>query len=184
MSYGGVALTFQIRRVDTAGEQGIAETWAAGDLTAKASNTVSIDLDSATADDIQFSCVTVQADANTEIETGGSCTNPANTNEANPQCTTGTLASAQRVALMANYYGGGSPGTCAQETATLVASADHGNFSSLHCRTVNLTDTAYTCGATQVADDEALACTVISEVAGGGGGGGGVKRLLTLGVGN
>lgn len=182
VTYGGVNMTFLRRQTDTAGENGVAELWWLGSGIPTGAQTVSFNLDSATTDDIFFSCVTVTAAADTTVDASGSCSNAQNMNEANATCTftpsTGSLA---RVALLVAYEGLSGPGTCAGETTTLVGSKDMGNFSSLHCRTGTLTDTAYTCTETGAADDKAISCGALEEVAGGGGGAV-VKDLIGVGI--
>lgn len=127
VTYGGQALTRFKTNVDTATEPGRADLWFLGDKTliADGTQTVSVDLSSATTDDIHIVCMTVIAPGNTEvIDTDG-----IDENAANPTVTmnkTGRWA----ISFAALYGGGAAPGGTIQTGCQRVASNDFGAFYS------------------------------------------------------
>lgn len=127
VTYGGAALTRKQTNVDTATELGRADLWFLGDksLILDGTQTVSVDLSSATTDDIHIVCMTLVGAGDLEvIDNDG-----IDENVANP---TVTMNKAGRFALSfgALYGGGAAPGGTIQTGCQRVASNDFGAFYS------------------------------------------------------
>ena len=59
VTYGGIPMVRQVRQTDTAGEPGAAELWFLGAGIPSGNQTVSVDLATATTDDIHFVSTTM-----------------------------------------------------------------------------------------------------------------------------
>lgn len=127
ITYGGVSLTRYQTNTDSTTEPGRSDLWFVGDKAAipDGTQTVSVDLASATTDDIHFVCMTVVAPGDTEvIDTDG-----INDNAADPTVTMNKLG---RLGMaFAVLYGGGAQAAGTIQTGCQrVATSDLGAFYS------------------------------------------------------
>lgn len=162
VTYGGVSMTEVIRRTDTATELGAAELWFLGASIPTGAQTVSVDLASATTDDIHGVCFTLTGGANTEvIDSDGIAENAANP--------TVTLQKTDRNAqcFAAMYGGGAAPGGTLATGCTAGPDFDLGAFYSQTCRETNSSRTDFTIGwSTLGSDDLAFVACAVAEVIG------------------
>ena len=171
-SYGGVALSRQVRTTDTATEPGAAEIWFLGTGIPQGTQTVSYTPGSTT-DDIHAICVTVLGDADTQVidtdsvsadGSGGTLANPSRTLQNSSKIGTSAMA-------FAAMYSGLTAQTSitAGSNCTKIGSSElSGNFTSTGLRqTTAQTGTGdFTIAATSSADDCAFVAVVVAEMQG------------------
>jgi len=160
VTYGGVSMTEVIRATDTATEPGAAEIWFLGSAIPTGTQTISVDLASATTDDIHFVVASMTAAADTEvIDSDGIAENAANP--------TVTLQKAGRTAgCWAIMYGGGAaPGGTLATGCTLDHTHDLTAFYSQACYETTIGTGDFTIGwSTLGTDDLAFVAVAVSEV--------------------
>lgn len=159
VTYGGVALTRVQRNTDTATEPGAAEIWFLGSGSIPTgTQTVSIDLTSATTDDFQFTCIALYANGQMEcIATGG-----VNEDAANPSV---TLAYRGKTALaIGALYGGGAAPTSFTPNAncTTLLEEDLGAFYAEVIAQTTPGTADFAVGGTSVSDDVAFAAAAFA----------------------
>lgn len=160
VTYGGVAVPLIVEAVDTVTEPGNASLWFLGSGVPSGVQTVSIDLDSATADDIHFVLWQLSGAADLEVIDF----DEINENAANP---TVTLQSAGRnkICLAAMYGGGAAPGGTLATENTLDHTFDLGAFYSQTCYESTVDNADHTIGwSTLTSDDLAFVAIAVSEV--------------------
>ncbi len=163
-TYGGVSMTLVTSATDTANEPGAVRLFFLGASIPTAAQTVSCDLDSATADDIHFVSMSFTATSDTEVVTS----DVDQENQANPS-TTLAFGGRRSISTMIFYSGAISPpGTTAcsgSSACTLSHTMDQGAFgdSTAYQTTAGTTDEVM--GWTQASDDVAVAYAAISEIA-------------------
>jgi hypothetical protein len=160
VTYGGVALSESIRATDAATELGAAELWFLGINIPTGAQTVSVDLASATTDDIHFVCMTWTAGANTEVIDTDSIVSG---DPANPSVTL-QYGGREAVAVAALYGGGASPAQFTPNAnCTTVHDNDLGAFYSEVIRQTNAGTSDFAVGGTASADDVAYAALAFAE---------------------
>jgi len=160
VTYGAVAMTRIVRATDTATEPGAAELWFLGAGIPSGAQTVSVDLASATTDDLQGVSTTLTAADNTKVIDFDSISE----NAANP---TVTLQKGDRtgISLCAMYGGGGAPGGTLATGNTLGPTEDLGAFYAQTCRETTVDSADHTIGwSTLTSDDLAFVALCVSEV--------------------
>lgn len=160
VTYGGVAMTRIVRATDTATEPGAAEIWFLGENVPSGTQTVSIDLSSATTDDFQIVCWSVTATADTEVIFSASI----NENAANP--TANMLKGGREGLSYCGMYGGGAaPGGTLAAGNTLGPTEDQTAFYSQTCRETTMDNADHTIGwSTLSTDDLAFVAITVSEI--------------------
>jgi hypothetical protein len=161
VTYGGVAMSRVVSAADTATEPGRAYLYFLGSSVPTGAQTVSVDLTTATTDDIQFVCMTVTAAGDTSVIDFDSLSN----NVANPSVTLqyGGLTS---MAFAALYGGGAGPtdftpnGSC-----TTVHDHDFGAFYAEVIRQTTVGSSDFAIGGTAGNDDVAYVALAVSETA-------------------
>lgn len=160
VTYGGVALTRLQTNTDTATEPGRTDIWFVGAGLTGGTQTVSVDLSSATTDDFHFVALTFTAADDTEsIDVDG-----IDNNVANPSV---TLQYGGRVAIaVAALYGGGADPTAFAPNANCSTVHDHdlGAFYSEVIRQTTPGSADFAIGGTSATDDVAYSAAAISEV--------------------
>jgi hypothetical protein len=153
VTYGGVSMTRVQRNTDTATEPGAAEIWFLGDGIPTGTQTVSLDLASATTDDIQFACYVLYANGDMEcIATGG-----VDNDAANPSV---TLSYRGRTALAfgALYGGGAAPSSFTPNgNTTALQTEDLGAFYAYTMVQTTPGTADFAIGGTASTDDVAFA---------------------------
>jgi hypothetical protein len=160
VTYGGVALTEVVRATDATTELGAAEWWYVGSGIPTGAQTVSVDLASATGDDIHFVCITFTAGANTEVVDFDSVLD----NVANPSV---TLQYGGRTCMAVGaLYGGGAAPTSFTPNGNCVTvhDVDQGNFYSEVIRQSSPGSSDFAIGGTASSDDVAFAAMAVAEV--------------------
>lgn len=161
VTYGGAALTRVVTITDDAGETGRSQLWFLGSSIPTGTQTVSVDLNTATTVDMHIVCVTLTADADTEVIDFGSI----DEDRANPSVAL-TYGGRAALALAAHYYGGGSPST-AGANCTLVHNHDLGAWGSTIIRQTTPGSADFTAAFTAASDDCAMVAMAVAEVVGG-----------------
>ena len=159
VTYGGVALALIVEAADTATEPGNASLWFLGAGIPSGTQTVSVDLDSATGDDIHFVVWELSGGADLEVIDS----DELNNNAANP---TVTLQSGGRtkISLCAMYGGGAAPGGTLATGNTIGHTHDLGAFYSQTCSETTVDNANHTTGwSTLGTDDLALVAIAVSE---------------------
>jgi hypothetical protein len=142
------------RAADTVTEPGAAELWFLGSGIPTGAQTVSVDLASATTDDIEFVCISLTTNDGGAVEVVSIGT-PITTDQANPSL---TLASKGKVALaIAALYGGGAAPSSFTPNANCVevASEDLGAFYGFVLRQTTPSNADFAIGGTASSDDVA-----------------------------
>lgn len=159
VTYGGVSMTRVVRATDTVTEPGAAEIWFLGASIPTSTQTVSIDLTSATTDDFQFIVCSLTAATDTEIIDFDSLSN----NVANP---TVTLNKGGREgACWAHLYSGAAaPGGTLAADNTLDHTHDFGAFMAQACYETTIDTADHTIGwSTLETDDVAFVAVCVAE---------------------
>lgn len=168
VTYGGVALARMVRATDTATELGAAEWWFLGSGIPAGNQTVSVDLASATTDDIHFVSMSFSAADDCEIQATGSI----NENATNPSVTL-SYGGRTCLAVAALYGGGAAPSSFVPNAnCSAVLDFDFGAFYSTVIQQTTAGSTDFAIGGTAVSDDVAYVAMAITE-----------RRVLTPGVG-
>jgi hypothetical protein len=160
VTYGGVSMGESVRATDAATELGAAELWFLGSGIPTGAQTVSVDLASATTDDIHFVCMTWTAGANCEVID----TDAINSGDpANPSVTL-QYGGREAVAVAALYGGGASPAQFTPNAnCTTVHDNDLGAFYSEVIRQTNAGTSDFAIGGTSSADDVGYAALAFAE---------------------
>jgi hypothetical protein len=161
VSYGGVPLTLVSGASDTATEPGRSSIWFKGSGLPTGPQTVNIDLTSATAEDIHFTCITLYTDDGRDIEVID--TDSITADIANPSR---TLQYGGRTAIaIGSLYGGGSAPTAFTPNAncTTVAEFDLGNYYGEVIRQTTPGTADFTIGGTAAIDDVAFAVAAFAK---------------------
>lgn len=158
VTYGGVAMTRVQRNTDTSTEPGAAEWWFLGSGIPTGTQTVSVDLSSATTDDIQFVCVVLWAKGDMEcIATGG-----VNEDAANPSVTL-TYRGKTAIALGALYGGGAAPSSFTPNANTsAVLTEDLGAFYAYTMVQTTPGTSDFAIGGTASIDDVAFSAIALA----------------------
>jgi hypothetical protein len=160
VTYGGVSMTRIVRATDTATEPGAAELWFLGASIPTGNQTVSVDLTSATTEDIQFVSMSWTGGANTEVIDFGSISE----NAANPQDTM-VYSGREAVSVSAIYSGVAAPSNLSLLTdMTAVHDHDFGAFVSRVDRQTAAGSTDFTIGYSSGADDVAFVALAFAEI--------------------
>jgi hypothetical protein len=162
VSYGGVPLTLVSGASDTVTEPGRASIWFKGSGLPTGPQTVNIDLTSATAEDIHFTCITLYTDDGRDIEVID--TDSITADIANPSR---TLQYGGRTAIaIGSLYGGGSAPTAFTPNAncTTVAEFDLGAYYGEVIRQTTPGTADFTIGGTAAIDDVAFAVAAFAKV--------------------
>ena len=106
VTYGGSSLSSIQMNQDTLTEPGRSEVWFLGSSVPTGTQTVSVDLTSATVTDIQFVCITLNGSANLEIVDQDGITISAT--QANPTVTL-NYGGRECMSIGALYWGGATP---------------------------------------------------------------------------
>lgn len=160
VTYGGVSLALIVEAADTANEPGNASLWFLGSSIPTGTQTISVDLDSATADDIHFVVWELSGSRDLEVIDF----DELNENAANP---TVTLQSGGRVkiSICAMYGGGAAPGGTLATGNTLDHTFDIAAFYSQTCYETTVDNADHTIGwSTLGTDDLALVAIAVAEV--------------------
>lgn len=157
MTYGGVAMARAVTAADTATEAGRADIWWLGRAVPTGTQTVSVDLTSATTDDIQFVVFAFNGDKN--IDLVGFDSVQENTN--GPSVTMQT-AGRHCVTISAFYFGGSVAPTPNANMTNLHTHDFTAQFGSVDMQTTPGTGD-FVCSYTGN-DDTALAVATFSEV--------------------
>jgi hypothetical protein len=160
VTYGGVALSEVIRRTDTANEPGAAELWFLGSGIPTGAQTVSVDLASATTDDIHFVSMGVTADRDTfVVDSDG-----INDNTANPSVTL-QYGGGTCLAMAALYGGGASPASFTPNAnCSAVQDFAIAAFYSTVIRQTTPGTADFAIGGTSGTDDVAYVALAVCEV--------------------
>lgn len=153
VTYGGVAMTRIVRATDTLTEPGAAELWFLGAGIPTGTQTVSVDLASATTDDIHFVCVSLVAPTGGQLEAIDS--DSVSADQANP---TVTLQYQGRFAIaIGALYGGGASPAAFTPNANCETIHDHdlGAFYSEVIRQLIPGSADFAIGGTAASDDVA-----------------------------
>ena len=166
VTYGGVSMTRVQRNTDTATEPGAAEWWFLGSSVPTGTQTVSVDLATATTDDLHGVSITLEATTNLEVVDVDGLTN---TNAANPSVTLQYGGRACR-SFSALYSGLTAITSLAAGTGCVAISTSElaGNFTSQAFMQAVGGTSDFAIGVTAVADDVAYAAVAIGEVIIGG----------------
>jgi hypothetical protein len=160
VTYGGVSASRIVTHIDTTTEPGRSDIWFVGAGLTGGAQTVSVDLASATTDDIEFVAITLTAAADTEsIDFDG-----IDNNTANPSV---TLQYAGRTAIsVAALYGGGADGTAFTPNANCqtIDDEDLGAFYAEVFRQSAPGTADFAIGGTSSTDDVAYSAAAFSEV--------------------
>lgn len=157
ITYGGVSMTRVQTNTDTATEAGRSDVWFLGEGIPTGTQTVSVDLTSATTDDFQFVCFVLYANGDMQvIDTDG-----INENVANPSV---TLQYSGRSALaVAALYGGGANITDFAPNANCSGLAeDLGAFYAYGIIQNTAGTTDFAIGGTAVSDDVAFSAAAFA----------------------
>lgn len=162
VTYGGVSMAEVIRRTDTSTEPGAAELWFLGTGIPTGNQTVSVDLASATTDDIEFVSMSFTAEMDTQIVDSDGIAE----NATNPSVTlqyTGRTC----LAVAALYGGGAAPSSFTPNgNCTAVQSEDLGAFYASVIRQTTPGTSDFAIGGTASGDDVAYVAAAISETLG------------------
>lgn len=160
VSYGGVPLALVVEATDTATEPGNAQIWFLGSGVPTGTQTVSIDLTSASTTDIHT--VVWELSGADDLEVIDS--DEINDNAANPTVTL-QAGGRSKIGLCAMYGGGAAPGGTLAAGNTLDHTHDHGAFYSQTCYETTVDNADHTIGwSTLGTDDLAFVAVAISEV--------------------
>lgn len=157
MTYGGVAMSRAVTAADTTTEAGRADIWWLGRAVPAGTQTVSVDLTSATTDDIQFVVFAFMGDKNIDLVDFDSI----NANTANPSITM-QYAGRTCVTISAFYYGGAAAPTPNANMTNLHTHDFTSQFGSVDMQTTPGTSD-FVCSYTSD-DDTGLAVAAFSEV--------------------
>lgn len=162
VTYGGVTMTsLGITAQDTAGEPGSVTGWFLGSGLPTGGQTVSIDLTSATTDDIQFYCATFTAAADTYVVVTGNQSN----DQANPNTNMG-VGGVNAIAVGAIYSGLAAPTSLTiNANMTAITSVDHGNNVTRFDRQTTPSTADFSWSYVAASDDVAMVVASIAEVA-------------------
>ena len=162
ITYGGNALARAQTNTDTSTEPGRSDVWWDGTSIATGTSvTVSVDLASATTDDIHFVCITLTGSADINLVDADGI----NENVANPSVTLqyGGRASVAIAAL----YGGGADGTAFTPNANCTTAHDH-DLGAFYAEVIYQTTPGtsdFAIGGTSATDDVAFAAAAFSDEA-------------------
>jgi len=160
VTYGGDSMSEIVRATDTATEAGASELWFLGTSIPTGTQTISVDLASATTDDIQFVVWSLTAAADCEVIDS----DEINENAANP---TVTLQKGGRegFCVCSMYGGGAAPGGTLAAGNTLGPTEDHTAFYSQTCYETTIDTADHTIGwSTLGTDDLAFVAMCIAEI--------------------
>ena len=159
ITYGGVAMTRKQRNTDTATEPGASEIWFLGAAIPTGTQTISVDLATATTDDFHFVCITLTAALNCVVV----AQNGINDNVADPSVT--LLYNARTCIAIAALYGGGAAPTAFTPNANCTTVHDHdlGAFYSEVIRQTTPGSVDFAIGGTSANDDVAYSAIAVSE---------------------
>lgn len=175
VTYGGVSLTraspdgvgiADMTATDTATEPGRADIWWIGSgLSGKGgTQTVSVDLSSATTDDIQIVAMTLYTDSGANVTIVDS--DRVQENAANPSVTL-TYGGRYAISIGALYGGGAAPSSFTPNgNCTEVASEDLGAFYAFVLRQTTPGTSDFAIGGTASSDDVAYVAAAFAKVAG------------------
>lgn len=165
VSYGGVAMTRIVTAADTVTEPGRAYLYFLGSGIPTGAQTVSADLASATATDIEFVCITLTTDDAADLEVLDF--DSISADAANPSV---TLTYSSRVGLAVGaLYGGGAAPTAFTPNANCqtVHDNDFGAFYAEIIRQTNAGSADFAIGGTAATDDVAFVAAAFAKVAAG-----------------
>lgn len=160
VTYGGVALSRVVTAADTVGEPGRADIWFLGSGIPTGTQTVSIDLASATTDDFQFCCFVLYANGDMEAIDSDKVEGDA----ANPSV---TLQYASRTAMaFGALYGGGAAPSSFTPNADCVTlfEEDLGAFYAEVISQATPGSSDFAIGGTSALDDVAFAAAAFGVV--------------------
>lgn len=161
VTYGGVSMSRTVRATDTATEAGAAELWFLGAGIPTGAQTVSVDLASATTDDIHFVSMSFTAAKNCEVVDSDSISE----NAANPSVTL-QYAGRTCMAVAALYGGGASPAAFTKNAnCTVVHDFAIAAFYSVVIRQTSAGSSDFAIGGTASTDDVAYVALALSELA-------------------
>lgn len=153
VTYGGVSLSRVVTAQDTATEPGRADIWWLGDGIPTGTQTVSIDLTSATTDDFQFCCYVLYANGNMDVIASGIQENDV----ANPSIAL-SYRGRMGIGFGALYGGGAAPSSFTPNgSTTALETEDLGAFYAYTMVQTTPGTSDYTVGGTAVSDDVAFA---------------------------
>lgn len=160
VTYGGVALARVVTAVDAAGEPGRSDIWFLGSSIPTGTQTVSVDLSSATTDDFQFCCLVLYANGDMEAidsdKVEGDIANPSV-----------TLQYGGRTAMaFGALYGGGSAPSSFTPNANCVTlfEEDLGVFYAEVISQAIAGSSDFAIGGTSALDDVAFAAAAFAAV--------------------
>jgi hypothetical protein len=161
VTYGGVSMSRVVRATDTATEPGAAEIWFLGKSVPTGTQTLSIDLTSATTDDFHFVAITLTSGGGgVEVIDSDS----VSADQANPSV---TLQYGGRTAIaVGSLYGGGADGSAFAPNANCTTVHDHdlGNFYSETIRQTTPGTADFAIGGTAASDDVAYVAAAFSRM--------------------
>lgn len=159
---GGVAMTDVVRAVDSAGEPGSSNWWFVGSglVGGTGAQTVTVDLSTATTDDLHFLLVEFGGAANLEVVdsdgTSGDITDPSLTMQ---------VGGRNAIAVGALYSGlANVSGSAPNANMTAITSHDQGNFVLRFDRQTTVSASDFTFSYVANPDDVALTVISVTEV--------------------
>lgn len=161
VTYGGVSMTRIVRATDTATEPGAAELWFLGSGIPTGTQTVSVDLTSATGDDFHFVILDFEGDEDMEVVDFDS----VNENATNPSVTLQYPDDRTCIAVAA-LYGGGADGSAFTPSTGNETVHDHdlgAFYSEVIRQTRASTGGTWAIGGTSAADDVAFVALALAE---------------------
>ena len=166
MTYGGVSMTRAVTAVDTSTETGRADLWFLGSSIPTGPQTVSVDLASATTDDIHFVSISLYTDDASNMEVID--TDLINENATNPSVTL-NYSGRTAIAIAALYGGGASPAAFVPNAnCSAVQDFAIAAFYSTVIRQTTPGTADFAIGGTAVADDVAYVAIAVAKVIAGG----------------
>lgn len=161
VTYGGVALGSVVSVADSAGEPGRSEIWFLGTGVPQDDQTVSIAGLGGTANDYQFTVVTLLADKDTEVIDFDSLVD----NAADPSVTL-NYGGRSAMAFAGLYSGHDAAPTSFTENGncTRLHDNDAGAFGQISFRQTTAGTSDFAIGGTATSDDVALAAIAVAEV--------------------
>lgn len=172
VTYGGVAMTRIQSAVDTVTEPARMDVWFLGAGVPTGTQTVSVDLTSATAEDFRFTCITLTGADDLEVVSSGKI--EEDRSAASPPQLALTYAGRTCMAFCGLYWGDDTPlpvvlGTMTEISLSSPGFADASSTTYSIARQTTAGSSDYTIGYTVgQTDDTAFVAVAISEIAAGG----------------